>query len=90
MLSVGMTYKSTIADCRPPCVQVVWNAWLSTLGHAPLLDPTDLFTKVGGTAAVQHAADALAPVMSHAADAVSPFVSHACQVRSSTSWQVLV
>ena len=69
-------------------VQVVWNAWLSTLGHAPFPDPTDLFTMVGGAAAVQHAADVLTPAVNHAAEAVSPFVSHACQVRFSLGGKI--
>lgn len=59
---------------------MVWNAWLSTLGHAPQIDAGDLLSKFGGESAMQHVAAAAAPVMQHASEAVSPFVSHAAQV----------
>lgn len=58
---------------------VVWNAWLSTLGHAPLPDVSHLFSSTGANAAVQHVSHAVAPIMQHAAEAVSPFVTHAAQ-----------
>ena len=51
--------------------QVVWNAWLSTLGHAPIIDSTDFLHTLGA----DHVAKGASEVMSNVA--ASPFVAHA-------------
>ena len=52
-------------------VQVVWNAWLSTLGHAPMIDSTDFLHTLGA----DHAVKGVSEVLSNAA--ASPFGAHA-------------
>ena len=52
-------------------MQVVWNAWLSTLGHAPMLDSTDFLHTLGA----DHAVKGVSEAMSSAA--ASPFGAHA-------------
>ena len=52
-------------------LQVVWNAWLSTLGHAPMIDSTDFLHTLGA----DHAVKGVSEVMSNAA--ASPFGAHA-------------
>ena len=54
----------------------MWNAWLSTLGHAPMLDPTDFIHSMGAN----HAAEGLSNAVSHAA--ASPFVAQATAAAS--------
>lgn len=51
--------------------QVVWSAWLSTLGHAPMVDPTDFFQSTG----MDRAAEGVSQAISHAA--ATPFGAHA-------------
>ena len=51
--------------------QVVWSAWLSTLGHAPMVDPTDFFQSTG----IDQAAEGVSNAISHAA--ATPFGAHA-------------
>ena len=51
--------------------QVVWSAWLSTLGHAPMVDPTDFFQSTG----MDQAAEGVSQAISHAA--ATPFGAHA-------------
>ncbi len=51
--------------------QVVWSAWLTTLGHAPMVDPTDFFQSTG----IDQAAEGVTNAISHAA--ASPFGAHA-------------
>lgn len=69
--------------CAP---QVVWNAWLSTLGHAPQVDPTDLLHKMGGESLFNHVSEHVAPALADAgaavSNAVSPFVHQATVVRT--------
>ena len=52
-------------------VQVVWNAWLSTLGHAPMIDSTQFLHTLGA----DHAAKGVSEAMSSAV--ASPFGAHA-------------
>lgn len=75
-------------------MQVVWNAWLSTLGHAPMVDPTDLLHKMGGDSAASHLSEHVAPALAHTgaaiSDAVSPFVHQATVVRTcAIAWLLL-
>jgi protein Mpv17 len=62
-------------------ITVVWNAWLSTLGHAPQVDPTDLLHRMGGESLLNHVSEHMAPALADAgaavSNAVSPFVHQA-------------
>ena len=55
----------------PVAWQVVWSAWLTTLGHAPMVDPTDFLQSTG----IDQAAEGMTNAISHAA--ASPFGAHA-------------
>ena len=76
----GITAMACLIGTHHCSQQVVWNAWLSTLGHAPQIDAGDMLSKFGGESVAQHVAAAVAPVVHHASEAVSPFVAHAAQV----------
>lgn len=65
-------------------MQIVWNAWLSTLGHAPAVNPADLLHSFGGDTAVNAVSEFMAPALAHvgfaAGHAINPFVHQATQV----------
>jgi len=68
-------------------MQVVWNAWLSTLGHAPMVDPSDFLHNIGA----DQVGEGLSNAISHAVS--SPFVAHATAAVSeaaSVSFSTLV
>ena len=67
----GHSHRFRSDVCLLVSWQVVWSAWLSTLGHAPMVDPTDFFHSTG----IDKVVEGVSQAASHAA--ASPFGAHA-------------